>query len=77
MSGQSKHVFIPDRLEKELKTLRNPETAAKGNPRAVPLLACLSALLCEHGRFDDIRRAFPGKGSNFFAVRFKLTTIFL
>ncbi|TKA56971.1 hypothetical protein B0A53_01372 [Rhodotorula sp. CCFEE 5036] len=44
------------RLNSETQKLGNPQTSAQVNQRSLPILCYMSALLCEHGRFDDVRR---------------------
>lgn len=48
------------RLGGEVKKLLNPATAASVNMRTLPILCYLSALLCEHGDFDQVRATQPG-----------------
>ncbi|GAA5983631.1 hypothetical protein JCM10908_000358 [Rhodotorula pacifica] len=47
------------RLNSETQKLGNAQTAAQVNQRSLPILCYMSALLCEHGRFDDVRRDHP------------------
>jgi hypothetical protein len=54
------------RLNSETQKLGNPQTSAQVNQRSLPILCYMSALLCEHGRFDDVRRDNLGKPRHFF-----------
>lgn len=53
-------VSATGRLNSETQKLGDPMTAAQVNQRSLPILCYMSALLCEHGRFDEIRRDHQG-----------------
>lgn len=49
------------RLHGETTKLGHPATASTVNARSLSMLCYLSALLCEHGTFDQVRVKFPGE----------------